>query len=74
MQSKLGCLLDQLAKAPGIGQHECTSTALDETGSLKGLELPRYRFTTDADARRDVRVYGWRRHHSLPWPSRFGTR
>ena len=74
MQSKLGCLLDQLAKPTGIGQHEGTSTALDETRSLKGLELSRYHFTTDADARCDLRVYGWRRHHGLPWPSRFGPR
>jgi hypothetical protein len=44
MQSKLGGLLDQLAKPTGIGQHECTSTALDETRSLKGLELSRYLF------------------------------
>ena len=41
MQSKLGCLLDQLAKAPGIGQHECTSAALDSSRWFdgKGLSL-----------------------------------
>lgn len=74
MRSRLGCLLDQLAKPAGIGQHECTSVALHETRSLQRLELARYRFTPDADARRDLRVHRWRRYHGSPWPSRFGPR
>jgi hypothetical protein len=72
--SKLGCLLDQLAKPTSIGQHECTSAALDEAPSLERLELARYRFTTDANTRRDLCVRGWRRDHGLPWSSRFGSR
>ena len=71
---ELGCLFDQLAKPVSIGQHECTSAALDKTGSLERLELSRYRFATDADARRDLRVRGWRRYHGLPWFSGFGAR
>jgi hypothetical protein len=45
---KLGCLLDQFAKPASIGQHECTSAALDETRSLERLELSRYRFAISA--------------------------
>jgi phytoene dehydrogenase-like protein len=54
MRLRLGCLLDQLAKPPGIGQHQCTSMALHQARSLQRLQLTCYRFTADADACRDL--------------------
>ena len=40
---RLGRLLDQLPKPPGIGEHQGAATPLEEAGALERLELARHR-------------------------------